>query len=162
MKNKVKILEKNNPIFIKADLSNFRCEVCMSSFNFAPKKLGKPLFLLDFLSNFKEFIVFRIENTHIFLNLSEKAELIFGRGFSSGYRLDDNTVSRQHCKLYRKKGGFFVEDLGSKFGTLIKMRRSFVIESKNPYHLQRHNTVFSIKRGERKRRMLDFCFCGCS
>jgi len=162
MKNKVKIIEKNLGVFVKLDLSEFRCEICGTSLDFYQNFKGKNFFLLDFLQEFKEFVVFRIEKLLIFFNFSEKNEVSIGRGYNSGFRLDDSTVSRLHCRVFKGKNSVLLEDLGSKFGTLVKMRKSFVIDSKNAYNLQRNNTVFSIKRSERKKKVLDFCFCGCT
>lgn len=162
MANKYKILDRTPGVFVKIDSKEFRCEICGASLNFAPLCNGKSFFLFDFLKDFREFLVLRFDNVFLFQNLGEKGSVEIGRAINSDYKLDDSTVSRQHCRIFKAKNSIMIEDLGSKFGTLIKMRKSFLIESKNPYVLQRNNTVFSIKRKERKTRVLDFCLCGCT
>jgi len=46
-------------------------------------------------------------------------ELTVGRGGGCGIVLDDGFVSQVHARLYRRDGDVFVEDLGSRNGTLI-------------------------------------------
>jgi len=60
-----------------------------------------------------------------------KDELAIGRGPKSDIQIkNDNKVSRGHCRLYRKTGNFYIEDLKSSNGTtvngeLITERRLF-------------------------------------
>ena len=46
-------------------------------------------------------------------------ELTVGRGGGCGIVLDDGFVSQVHARLYRRDGEVFVEDLGSRNGTLV-------------------------------------------
>ncbi|MET0276200.1 MAG: FHA domain-containing protein [Acidimicrobiia bacterium] len=46
-------------------------------------------------------------------------ELTVGRGGGCGIVLDDGFVSQVHARIYRRDGDVYVEDLGSRNGTLI-------------------------------------------
>ena len=48
--------------------------------------------------------------------------LLVGRSPSAGIRLDDQTVSRVHARLECREGQVYVEDLGSRNGTLLNGR----------------------------------------
>ena len=95
--------------------------------------------------------------------MTDKKELLIGRGINVNFKLDDSTVSRVHCKILVKNDQLYIEDCDSKFGTLVKLRKSFIIEGmgKN-YTLQKNNNLIAIRRSEKRRKMLDFCFCGCN
>ena len=43
-----------------------------------------------------------------------------GRAANNDLVLDDNNVSKHHCRIYVDAQGCFIEDLGSKNGTLVK------------------------------------------
>jgi two-component system cell cycle response regulator len=45
--------------------------------------------------------------------------LVVGRGSTCDLHIDDSSLSRQHCRVYRSGGAYFVEDLGSRNGTQV-------------------------------------------
>ncbi|MBI4614474.1 MAG: FHA domain-containing protein, partial [Planctomycetes bacterium] len=49
--------------------------------------------------------------------------VLLGRGSQSTVSLHDNTVSKVHCKLYEKDGGYYMEDLKSRNGVLVNKAR---------------------------------------
>lgn len=55
-------------------------------------------------------------------SFDEFTECVVGRGEDTRLFLNDATVSRRHCRLYRDEAGLFVEDLGSRAGTSINGR----------------------------------------
>jgi two-component system cell cycle response regulator len=46
-----------------------------------------------------------------------------GRGVGCDLRIDDSSLSRQHCRIRKTSGTFFVEDLGSRNGTMVNGQR---------------------------------------
>ena len=48
-----------------------------------------------------------------------------GRGHQCEIRVTDISVSRTHSEIRYEKGKFYVKDLKSKFGTLVKFREQF-------------------------------------
>lgn len=57
------------------------------------------------------------------LNLAKEPEFILGRGHKSFLSINDETISRSHCKLIynQSNGRFYASDDGSKFGTLMRL-----------------------------------------
>src|SRR6185436_17600727 len=55
------------------------------------------------------------------LPLNEE-EISFGRSRGTYVFPEDPFMSRAHCKIYHRGEDFFVEDLGSRNGTFIKVR----------------------------------------
>ena len=45
--------------------------------------------------------------------------VIVGRSAGCDLRIDDSSLSRQHCQIRRTNGTYFVEDLGSRNGTMV-------------------------------------------
>jgi hypothetical protein len=55
---------------------------------------------------------------HILMFIDDSA-YILGRGNDSDVKISDISVSRSHAKIYLKDKNFYLEDMGSKFGTLV-------------------------------------------
>ena len=72
-----------------------------------------------------------------------------GRSKGSDIRVSDISVSRDHCVLLRRKEGWFVSDIGSKFGTFVngeecQGRTKVIIDDE----ITVGNTTFILKRGD--------------
>jgi diguanylate cyclase (GGDEF)-like protein len=50
-------------------------------------------------------------------------EVMVGRASTCELRIDDSSLSRQHCRVRRTGGSYFVEDLGSRNGTQVNGMR---------------------------------------
>src|SRR5712691_2372875 len=57
--------------------------------------------------------------------------LTFGRAPASSVILDDDDVSREHCRIRASGDGYLIEDLGSRNGTILNGR-----EIMEPTHLR--------------------------
>ena len=63
------------------------------------------------------------------ISLAGKKMLKLGRGHESDVRIADVSISRWHATVSFTEGGqFIIEDHGSKFGTLVSMRRPRVVD----------------------------------
>ena len=65
---------------------------------------------------------------HMLTVSDTKKEFKMGRGHESEVRVHDISVSRCHAFLRYQDDGFYLEDNISKFGSLILMKESLVIE----------------------------------
>ena len=64
------------------------------------------------------------------ISLAGKKILKLGRGHESDVRIADVSISRWHATVsFTENGQFVLEDHGSKFGTLVAMRRPRVVDS---------------------------------
>ena len=72
-----------------------------------------------------------------------------GRSKASDIPVADMSVSRDHCVLLRRAEGWFVSDIGSKFGTTVNGRR---IHKRTKVNIDDEftvgNTTFVLKRGD--------------
>jgi two-component system cell cycle response regulator len=50
-------------------------------------------------------------------------DLVVGRASTCDLRIDDTSLSRQHCRIHKTNGTYFVEDLGSRNGTQVNGAR---------------------------------------
>ena len=50
-------------------------------------------------------------------------EYFLGRGHEASFKVSDISISRVHSKFYIKNGNIYIDDLGSKFGTLVLIRK---------------------------------------
>jgi len=79
--------------------------------------------------------------------MNEKQFIKVGRGHETDIRVTDISVSRFHAKINRSltTGEYFVEDNKSKFGTLVQVRRPFLLEKNKNNYLQMGRTMLQIR-----------------
>ncbi len=95
------------------------------------------------------------------LSLSNGASITIGRGHESEVRINDISVSRQHATIKFEKGNFYLDDCKSKFGTLVQIKRSIVLESSGNVCVQVNRTLINFIM-QQNFSLLSFCFrCKC-
>jgi len=66
------------------------------------------------------------------IDMDSKEFIKVGRGHDSEVRITDISVSRCHALVKRSsKGDFIVEDNNSKFGTLVLIRKPYILNKNN-------------------------------
>jgi len=60
----------------------------------------------------------------IFTFPEQKEEYFLGRGHEATFKISDISISRVHAKFYLKDDNIVIDDLGSKFGTLLLVRKN--------------------------------------
>jgi len=81
------------------------------------------------------------------LNLDAQEEIIIGRFTECDLRINEISVSRYHSKVYKKHNKVYIEDLQSKFGTLIKVPQQGLMinrHQKAVFYLQTGRSFFQI------------------
>ena len=85
-----------------------------------------------------------------------------GRGHDCQVRITDISVSRLHA-FFRKsnRGDFLLEDNGSKFGTLIQVRKPYILAQDQPNFFQLGRTILeiSVKIPIKLCRTVSKCIC---
>lgn len=51
---------------------------------------------------------------------ADESNVKLGRGHNCDIRVADISVSRNHAEIFFEKNNFYIKDLGSKFGSLVK------------------------------------------
>lgn len=78
-------------------------------------------------------------------------EVVFGRGAGCTVNLPDLHVSSRHARIFNKRGRYYVEDLGSRNGTLLNGKPLLAPRCiKEGDRLQIGRTVFSLEPRQRK------------
>lgn len=68
-----------------------------------------------------------------------------GRGHDADIRVTDISVSRFHAKINMSETGeFYVEDNRSKFGTLIQLRKPYMLDKNRNNYIQMGRTTLTI------------------
>lgn len=64
-----------------------------------------------------------------------RGEVKVGRQQGVGVRLADTSVSREHADIKIQNGDFYINDLASKFGSMVYIPNSFEIAPKPGCHI---------------------------
>ena len=135
IKSKLTYDEKENVTSII--WKNFECELCSAIF---PSKSNKKDYInheqnryctIDYHKPENNYIILEILNKennkkgfHI-LRFHDKSYITLGRGLHCDMRIPEISVSRMHAMIKMKNGEFFIQDLGSKYGTLVLIQKDF-------------------------------------
>lgn len=100
-----------------------------------------------------------MKSVHV-LNIDDHRSIKLGRGNDSDMRIPDISVSRNHAIIHIKNTGLYIEDLNSKFGTLIRMKKDVCLDGDSSFKIQCGRTMLKISIT--KSWSLFGCFTGCS
>lgn len=68
-----------------------------------------------------------------------------GRGHDSQVRITDISVSRCHALIKKStRGDYIVEDNSSKFGTLVQVRKPYMLQKEQTNYLQLGRTLIEL------------------
>ena len=81
--------------------------------------------------NSEEILKKNTKIVHI-IDFKKLKELSVGRGHDNNVRITDISISRLHSKLYCKNGQIYIDDQGSKFGTLVAIRKPLNLNECEP------------------------------
>jgi hypothetical protein len=110
------------------------CELCKTKFPERIKIKDEIIDLVDLQKPENDYIVLecvtkeKSEQRLIFIiHFKEKKSIKLGRHHDTDIRITDITVSRYHANLSLINGSIYIEDLNSKFGTLIQVQNDIQI-----------------------------------
>jgi hypothetical protein len=99
------------------------------------------------------------ELTYHFISPGRDAVSI-GRGHEADVRIDEISVSRFHASLKIKKGGVYLSDTNSKFGTLVEVTRGISMSSGSEFTVQAGKTLLTLSLVKQRNFWSCFAFCG--
>lgn len=158
-----KIISKvssNNNIYCYI-FKSLKCEICQNIIPEIAEFRGKFLSLLDFKNMDPPYIILQSMyqynsnsrnlsdlNVIFVIGLKLNGQVLIGRSNLSNIRLSDVSVSRNHAKLKYINGEFFLEDIGSKFGTLLLIQNDILFFPYKDIKIQsgRSLLMFKLKR----------------
>ena len=117
---------------------NLECEICKSIIPEQVEYRGKIISLLNFKDIEPPFLILQtmnqynpinknIEYNAIFvISFKSKKYLTIGRANNSDIKLNDISVSRNHSIINYDNGELYIDDIGSKFGTLLLIQNNIL------------------------------------
>ena len=128
----------NNNIYCYT-FKSLECEICKSSVPETVEYRGRFISLLDFKDIEPPYIILQTMyqygsqnrnysdfNVIFVISLKVKNFVIIGRANTSDIRINDVSVSRNHSMISYLDGNFYIDDIRSKFGTLLLIQNNIL------------------------------------
>jgi len=139
LKSKLEIKEINNKPGVSYIINKFNCELCHEPYPITIKNNNINYNLIDYnVPEGQNYIILQSLNSikennyplsiHVLMFIENESSYILGRGHESDIRITDISVSRSHARIFMKDDKFFMEDLGSKFGSLVLAKEHVILE----------------------------------
>ena len=150
----------NNEIYCYV-FKSLKCELCQSIIPEIAEFRGKFLSLLDFKNIDPPYIILQsmyqynstnrnVNELNVIFVISFKTniQVNIGRANNSNIRLSDVSVSRNHAKLTYSNGDLFLDDVGSKFGTLLLIQNNILFLPNKKISIQtgKSHLIFNLRR----------------
>ena len=154
---KMKMIEKEmtQKPGVTYTFKKFNCEICNEPYPFAVKVKDKCYNLFDYsVPEGQNYIILQSLNSvkenayplsiHVLMFIDNGDYFSIGRGHESDIRISDISVSRLHAKIFMRDNKFYMEDVGSKFGTLVLAKEP--VEMREKYLFQIGKTMLFSER----------------
>lgn len=128
----------NNNIYCYT-FKTLECEICKTIIPETVEYRGKFISLLDFKDIEPPYIILQTMyqygtqnrnysdfNVIFVMSFKTKDFLVIGRANNSDIRLNDVSVSRNHAMISYLNGNFYIDDIKSKFGTLLLIQNNIL------------------------------------
>jgi hypothetical protein len=130
-----KVKKELSDIVVSYNFSKFECEICKAPFPKTVTMKGRVIDMITVEKPQKPYVVLesvnakedrKERNLHVIF-ANEGHSLKVGRGHQCEMRINDISVSRVHAEMRFERNKFYIRDLSSKFGTLVKFREEFTV-----------------------------------
>ncbi|OMJ65559.1 hypothetical protein SteCoe_37992 [Stentor coeruleus] len=78
------------------------------------------------------------------ISFQDRNIIRLGRGHDSDIRLPDISVSRDHANIKFTNAGLFLDDISSKFGTLVKIKKPILLTPNSKFSIQCGRSLLEI------------------
>ncbi|KAM3143904.1 hypothetical protein pb186bvf_003955 [Paramecium bursaria] len=152
-KNNIEVINNSVVVFF---WSQMKCELCKSTFNRNIKINGQELDLVEkSKGQFQKYAIFDLKrrdqksqdlNVTYIIGLDVSSNFKIGRANDNQIKIQDISVSRYHGKICFMNDNLYIYDNSSKFGTLIKLKKSIpLFPELNSVQFQVGRTVFEFE-----------------
>ena len=149
-----KLTSKSSESVLSFSWKKLGCDLCKKTYPYRLILHGKTIELLDIPKPPGQYLILEVlckdkgsqKGLHV-VHMSNKSSIKLGRAQECELRITDISVSRNHAKINYIGGNFYLEDNGSKFGTLVQVKRPILLEQNKELTMQsgRSLITYSIK-----------------
>ena len=149
-----KLTTKSSDCVLSFSWKKLGCDLCKKTYPYKLNLQGKTIDLLDIPKPPGQYLILEAlckdknsqKGLHV-VHMSNKNVIRIGRAQECELRISDISVSRNHAKISYIGGNFYLDDLGSKFGTLVQIKRPILLEEDKEITVQcgRSLVTFSLK-----------------
>ena len=153
-------IHKNIQVY---EWKSFHCELCGFKYPRQIQLSGIAVDLVAIKKPLTDYVVIRSGSKdskllHV-VSLENRKIIKFGRSNDCDLKFKDISVSRSHALVHVKANGIYLEDMASKFGTMVRIRKNIAIDPDFPFKVQVGRTL--LKFSVCKTWSLFACFAGC-
>lgn len=138
-----KLTSKSSDCVLSFSWKKLGCDLCKKTYPYKLILKDKTIELLDIPKPPGQFMILEVlcsdknaqKGLHV-VHLSNKTSIKIGRAQDCELRITDISVSRNHAKVNFYGGNFYLEDTGSKFGTLVQVKRPILLEENKEIMMQ--------------------------
>ena len=151
---KSKMTSKASDCVLSFSWKKLGCDLCKKTYPYKLSLKDKIVELLEIPKPPGQYIILEVlctdknsqKGLHL-VHMGTKNSIKSGRAQDCELRITDISVSRNHAKINYVGGNFYLEDTGSKFGTLIQIKRPILIQENKELVLQsgRSEVTYSLK-----------------
>lgn len=145
---KTKIIIKDYKYFTVIIKKKFECEICKENLPEALMINNKLINLFTYKKPKNDYLIWESipqgmtpeelnEKRYFYIiKFDHKLKITVGRSNNSDIKMGDPSISRNHSAIILDYHKFFVQDLNSKFGTLIELKRNILFLPNKPFSVQ--------------------------
>ncbi|OMJ72740.1 hypothetical protein SteCoe_28747 [Stentor coeruleus] len=145
-----KLTTKSSDCVLSFSWKKLGCDLCKKTYPYKLNLQGKTIELLDIPKPPGQYIILEAlckdkssqKGLHV-IHMGNKTCVKIGRAQECELRITDISVSRNHAKINFIGGNFYLEDSGSKFGTLVQIKRPVLIEENKDIRIQSGRSLIS-------------------
>ena len=140
---KSKLTTKSSECVLSFSWKKLGCDLCKKTYPYKLMLKDKTIELLDIPKPPGQYMILEVlcckENAfkglHV-IHMGNKNTIKIGRAQECELRITDISVSRNHAQINFFGGNFYLEDTGSKFGTLVQVKRPILLEENKDITMQ--------------------------
>ena len=158
-----KVTIRSRTFITSIEWKSLSCELCKSPYPFAVYFYGNILEIINIPYPKGPFMVFEASTKRggdsgmlYIAKFEKKTSLNIGRSSEADWQLIDSSISRIHAMITYDEGKVYLEDMGSKFGTLKRIVSPIQLQLETKVALQIGSTLCQFK--VEKKKSLFSCF----
>jgi hypothetical protein len=147
---KSKLTSKSSDCVLSFSWKKLGCDLCKKTYPYRLSLKNKIVELLEIPKPPGQYMILEVlckdknsqKGLHL-IHMGNKNSIKIGRAQDCELRITDISVSRNHAKLNFFGENFYLEDTGSKFGTLVQVKRPVLFEEKREIKMQSGRSLIS-------------------